>query len=76
MREEIQRVNGEEGGAADESAIEDIACVALNHLPPRYVRHDVDLIFYMSSEERITMTSAVKEAVTDAMKLVAEHKNH
>ena len=26
--------------------LEDIACVALNQLPARYIRHNVDFIFY------------------------------
>jgi hypothetical protein len=41
----------------------DVACVALNRLPPRYIRHDVDNIFYMSDDDRshheISVTAAV-----------------
>ena len=29
----------------------DVACVALNQLPAKYVRHDVDMSFYMTAEE-------------------------
>lgn len=35
----------------DHNLIPDIACVALNHLPPRYIRHDVDMAFYLSPSE-------------------------
>ena len=30
----------------------DVACVALNRLPPRYIRHEVDYVFYLSERER------------------------
>ncbi len=26
----------------------DVACVALNRLPARYIRHEVDYVFYLS----------------------------
>lgn len=50
--------------------LEDVACVALNRLPPRYVREDVDTGFYLSAEERETMDSAVNEAVKAAVDVV------
>lgn len=30
----------------------DVACVALNRLAPRYIRHEVDFVFYLSERER------------------------
>ena len=30
----------------------DVACVALNRLPPRYIRHAVDFSFYLTEQER------------------------
>ena len=30
----------------------DVACVALNRLAPRYIRHEVDFVFYLSDRER------------------------
>ena len=36
----------------DADQISDVACVALNHLPPRYIRHEVDLLFYMAPDEQ------------------------
>ena len=30
----------------------DVACVALNRLPSRYIRHEVDFMFYLSARER------------------------
>ncbi len=48
----------------------DIACVTLNHLPPRYIRHDVDMAFYMSSKERREMIEKVEHAVDQAIEFV------
>ncbi len=50
----------------DEDYLQDIACVALNMLPARYVRHDVDMAFFLTTHERADMDQAVKEAVHKA----------
>ena len=47
--------------SVDPDYLEDIACVALNHLPPRYIRHDVDMIFYLSPEEKVMQ--AIESAI-------------
>lgn len=48
----------------------DVACVALNRLPPRYIRHEVDFRFYLTERERVDIDEAVKEAVTYAFSFV------
>jgi len=48
----------------------DVACVALNRLPPRYIRHEVDMAFYLSERERADTQRAVSEAVTFAFEFV------
>ncbi|MCX4025758.1 late competence development ComFB family protein [Endozoicomonas sp. SM1973] len=48
----------------------DIACVALNHLPPRYIHYDIDMAYYLSPNERVEMESKVKKAVDDAVLFV------
>jgi hypothetical protein len=48
----------------------DIACVALNRLPPRYIRHEVDFSFYLSERERVEMDKAIAEAVSYAYDFV------
>ena len=55
---------------ADTGFLPDVVCVALNHLPPRYVRHDVDASFYLSPEERIEMEERIGKAVKDAIEYV------
>lgn len=55
--------------------IADIACIALNELPSRYIRHDVDMAFFLSSNDRQMMASQVDEAVSKAIAYVNDSKN-
>jgi hypothetical protein len=48
----------------------DVLCVALNRLPPRYIRHEVDLAFYLTEKERAEVGRAVDEAVQFAFEFV------
>lgn len=48
----------------------DIACVALNQLPPRYIRHDVDFNFYLSAAERQHNEQQVRDSVAYAFDFV------
>lgn len=58
------------GKVTDTDIVNDIACVALNQLPPRYIRYSIDAAFYMSEEERVTMQNNVKIAVENAYNIV------
>ena len=40
------------GLSHDTELLADVACVALNRLQPRYIRHEVDFAFYLSEKER------------------------
>jgi len=48
----------------------DVACVALNRLPPRYIRHSVDFSFYLSEKERNEIDTAIRESVSFAYEFV------
>jgi hypothetical protein len=48
----------------------DVACVALNRLPPRYIRHEVDLVFYLTESERARDEVAIADAVKHAFEFV------
>lgn len=48
--------------------IEDIACLALNGLPARYVRHRIDLASHLTAEE----FTAMREQAARAVKLATE----
>ena len=50
----------------------DVACVALNRLPVRYVRHDVDLMFYLTEAERHAIEQAMEETLRFAFNFVGE----
>jgi hypothetical protein len=60
--------------ASEPALLADVACVALNRLPPRYIRHEVDLAFYLTEKERIEMARAVEEAVRSAFEFVQARK--
>jgi competence protein ComFB len=59
--------------AQDADSLEDIACLALNQLPVRYVRFAVDASFYMQPKERVEVEGAVADAVSRAMSFVASN---
>ena len=39
-------------------------------LPPRYIRHDVDMTFFMSPQDMVEIERKVSQAVTDALNYV------
>ncbi len=61
-----------EGQAHEDDFLIDVVCVALNHLPPRYIRHEVDMIYYLSPVEAQEMRDKIKSATKDAMAYVEE----
>ena len=60
----------------DDDFLSDVACVALNQLPSRYVRHNVDMVFYMTQDERDQNQEIVEDAVTMAIDYVKKHRHH
>jgi hypothetical protein len=48
----------------------DVACVALNRLQPRYIRHEVDYAFYLSERERAEQDRSIAESVEFAFEFV------
>lgn len=50
----------------------DVACVALNRLPARYVRHDVDLMFYLTEHERQAINQTMAEALAFGFSFVTQ----
>ena len=57
----------------DNSFIADLECLALNQLPPRYIRHEVDMAFYLPNSERQKMRMNVVNAVQTAMNFMDKH---
>lgn len=51
-----------------ENQLADLACIALNRIPPKYIRYDIDMSFYMSGEEHHEVEDRVQKAVSKAYK--------
>jgi len=59
----------------DSGMLADVACMALNRLPARYVRHDVDMMFYLSEQERASIEEALHDALAFAFTYVGQRSN-
>ena len=57
----------------DSEYMADVACVALNRLPPRYIRHEVDMAFYMSPDELVSTRDSIEQTVAAAIIFVEQH---
>ena len=58
------------GVAHNTELLADVACVALNRLAPRYIRHEVDFVFYLSERERGDSERQLQDAVEYAFGFV------
>ena len=58
------------GKINDEYMALDIACLALNQLPPKYVRYEIDATFYMTPQNQDEVERKVVEAVASAYQKV------
>ena len=67
-----QAIRSDDRAAQDSDFLSDVACLALNRLPPRYVRHDVDMTFFLTPDELDNMTDRVAEAVNEAIAYIQE----
>jgi hypothetical protein len=56
--------------AVADAELADVACVALNRLPARYIRNTVDFLFYLTEHERAELEQSVHEAVKHAFEFV------
>ncbi|MGQ9659030.1 MAG: late competence development ComFB family protein [Thermochromatium sp.] len=51
----------------DADFVADLACLVLNALPARYVRHTVDLCSHVTDDERLRLTRQVDDAIEAAL---------
>ena len=58
----------------DEDFIADLTCVVLNQLPTRYIRHEVDMAFYLPASDRFEMETKVKKAISKAIEFMKSHR--
>ena len=57
--DEVMKIQDKHNISFNTDNAEDIACLALNQLPARYVRHSVDAAFYLGGTESAKMDKAV-----------------
>lgn len=52
--------------------LSDVACIVLNRFPVRYIRHDVDLMFYLTEHERHAIELTMDDALAFGFSYVRE----
>ncbi|MCH2057642.1 MAG: late competence development ComFB family protein [Thalassotalea sp.] len=57
----------------DSDFLADLTCIVLNQLPTRYIRHEVDMAFYLPASERFEMESKVKVAIQKGLEFMKAH---
>lgn len=62
--EKIEQMGLDSTGDTDYLA--DLCCLTLNQVPPRYIRYEVDMAFYVSPNERHQMEMNVATALKKA----------
>ena len=60
-------------GSKSPDYLADLCCLALNQVPPRYIRYEVDMAFYMSPDELGSTRDSIERTVAEAILFVAEH---
>lgn len=73
LKEYLMRTLAKEADV-DQDFLEDVACLALNQLPVRYIRHDVDMAFFLSVRDREKMQQKISEAVLSATASIREKR--
>ncbi len=54
----------------DADYIADLCCLALNKVPHKYIRYEVDMAFFLSQEERVKMETEVNTAIDEGIKIL------
>jgi hypothetical protein len=58
-----------------EDYLADLSCLALNQIPPRYIRFEVDMSFYLPQNERQQMDMNAVNAVNQAINFLDQHRS-
>lgn len=59
----------------DEEFFLDVACYALTRLPSRYMRHEIDMAYYLAPGERSEMLVQVEKALISAAEFIYARRN-
>lgn len=68
----ISRHLKQEYAEQDEEFYLDVACYALTRLPSRYIRHEIDMVYYLAPGELEDMEKRVAQTVNSAAKFISE----
>ena len=55
----------------DDEFFLDVACYGLTRLPSRYIRHEIDMAFYLAPGERSEMLNQVRDAILSAAEFIS-----
>lgn len=58
----------------EQDALIDVICVALNQLTPRYIRYEVDMVYFTTTGEMQELRDKADKAVSSALKSVKSGK--
>lgn len=67
VNDQLWKITSEHPDDFSQAALEDITCLALNKLPPCYVRNPIDKGANLSDLHYQEMSEAVGKAITDAL---------
>jgi competence protein ComFB len=73
----LQRVTetlGTRGEDLDQEQLTDVVCLALNNLPPRYVRHTVDYLSHLTPRELQELEAAADQAIVEAADVIRRRR--
>jgi hypothetical protein len=57
----------------NEDYLADLCCLALNQIPPRYIRFEVDMSFYLAHSERQQMEMNAVNSVNQAISFLDQN---
>lgn len=60
--------------AGNQDLLADVACVALNRVPARYIRHSIDFAFYQTEQDQLENANRIGAAVAYAFQFVQERR--
>ena len=56
----------------DKEFLADLCCLTLSQLPARYIRHDIDMAFFLGQAERVKMSDQVDIAIEHSLNFLKE----
>ena len=61
-----------DSGVSDRKYLEDVACIALNQLKPKYYRDSISLHYFTSTKEELELRKNIEDAVKMAAQIASE----